>query len=152
MIVLISLNTMPVMAASITINNGLDEVNYKYNGFSDGDVWNVKLYQDSILKYDFSSTIAQIDQINNTWHLAFSSRGPDKNGVTLCVFAGTYDVVATGTHNSNIISNEDKITISEDDVCSPAIPPIPELSPLVLTASGILGIMLISRRYTKITK
>jgi hypothetical protein len=32
---------------------------------------------------------------------------------------------------------------------SHAISPIPELSPLVLTSAGILGIILISRRYTK---
>lgn len=117
MIVLIAISAMPVMAASISFVEGLDEVKYKYNGFLANDLWTVKLYQGSTLKYDFNGTIYQIDQ-QNPLYVWLSSLGHTGNGVRLCVVAGTYVAVATGTHDSNIITNNRHITISENDVCS----------------------------------
>lgn len=148
MIVMIAISTMPVMAASITIIDGQDEVKYKFNGFLANDPWTVKLYQGSTLKYDFSGTISQIGP-GNPYYVWLSSRGNTGNGARLCVVAGTYDADATGTHNTETIIKKGAITISENDVCSPTISPIPELSPLILTSAGILGLVLISRRYTK---
>jgi len=148
-IVLISICVMPVIAApNITTIEGLDEVKYQYNGFSVNDTWTVKLYQGSILKYDFSGTIDQID-IQSPWYVWLSERGNTGNGIRLCVEAGNYSTVTTGTHGSTTITEDDHISISEKYVYSPLIPPIPELSPIILTSTEILGLVLISIRYTK---
>lgn len=135
----------------IVIDDGANKV--KFNKFSAGDPWSITIRDASTgeLRYQFSGTIQSDGNQNPNVFIWFSEVSPGglNNGVQKCLWTGSYTVHAEATHNGNTISEDCSITIEEESTCEPKIPPIPELGTIVLTSTGIIGILLISRKYRK---
>jgi hypothetical protein len=153
-IVLISAIIMPVVMGDSGPNILIDnkENNVKYQKFDLGNPLHIILYDHSTgaLAYDFREIFGSPGTAGNNEFIWFEDVSPGglKHGVQKCIFPGSYDVFAEGTNNGNIISASGLITITEDEACNGnRIPPVPELSPLLLTSAGLLGIVFASRKY-----
>lgn len=126
----------------------------KFQKFNDGDSWNIDLRDTSdMLRYRFDGTIAMDDtkQSGKNWKVWFQcvSPGAEKHGIERIIVPGTYNVYANGTTGGGLIEESGQITIEDISSCGEPISPIPELSTIALMSAGILGIVLVSRKYRK---
>lgn len=150
-IVLILLAPILVMAApdsSIVVDDADNKV--KYSKFDSGDQWSITI-RDAItnkIAYQFSGTIGD-EQAGNNAFVWFEEVSPGalKFGVHECVVAGSYNLHAEGTHNGVTYTKDGPLTVTEQEACEPPIPPVPELSTVVLVSTGIFGMILVSRKY-----
>ncbi len=161
LIALIALSAIPSMAAleqKIVISDPDNRV--KYQKFEPGDPWNITVRNTTTneIVYQFSGTIG-MDSTNlagNNWFVYFScvSPGALNNGVLRFLVPGTYEVYANGTNNGQLIEETGTITVlREDDEdnqdCGRPTRPMPEINPIILTSAGIMGLLLISRKYRR---
>ena len=138
----------PPVTPTIVIDDGDNKV--KFDKFSVGDPWHV-IMTDPVsgnVLYDFSG-IAQGGDPNPNHFIWFSEVSPGalKNGIQKCIVQGSYDVHAEIVHDGITYTENGFITVEAANTCEPPIPPIPELGTIVLTSAGMLGLVLISRKY-----
>lgn len=120
----------------------------KYHNFNKGDPWNITLLNiaTNALAYQFNDTIGEPDTENN-WFVWLGNIYPnEQHGIQKCIFSGNYSVYASASHNGIIIEKKGDITVNSSDACR--FPPVPatELNPIILILTGLLGILLVSRK------
>lgn len=153
-LVLIAAGAVPAVAINTAISDQNNTVNYV--GFDVGDPWNITIWNATTgaLAYDFSGTIGS--HTGQSWKVWFScpSKGQLDNSIQrIIIMPGTYSVTANGTHGSTLYSDgPTQVTVNATDGetgtwCEQPISPIPELSTIMLVSAGLLGILMISRKY-----
>ncbi|KCZ72524.1 hypothetical protein ANME2D_00952 [Candidatus Methanoperedens nitroreducens] len=159
LLILVAATAIPSMAAGEKIEIDDDENKVMFQKFKEGDIWSIILWNASTnaLAYQFNGTIGEQNTTldGKTWKVWFNcvSPGALKHGILYSIKPGTYNVSASGVTGGNLISADPGIiTILKSDgdeysPCGGPIPPVPELSTVVLVSSGLLGILFISRRY-----
>ena len=155
-ILLIAISAIPVMAdPDCSIYPGQNEVKFSFQTFVSGDHWDIEIISDmsqTTLKYDLNSNDYGKISGGEDWYVWLSNKDQTQtNGIRLCVQDGDYYAVATGYHGTDSYRDNKSISIKSVDLigCNGIIPAVPELSPFILTSAGILGLVLISRRYKK---
>lgn len=133
-----------------TIN--IDDQNNKiwYLEFNKGDPWNITLLNitTNALAYQFNDSIGEPDTTDNSWFVLLGHISPDEQyGIQICVFPGIYNVYTNASHNGITMEKNGVIIVNSSEACrSPPIP-TPELNPIILVLTGLLGILLVSRKH-----
>ncbi len=79
--------------------------------------------------------------------MTFENNQSTHNSITICAQNGTYNITARGIHDNTVIASSEGVIRVDVSACDTPIPFVPELSSMVLTTMGFIGILLVSRRY-----
>jgi len=116
----------------------------KYMGFEKGDPWNIKLLNTttSALTYEFNNTIGEMDTDGKNWSVWFGYV-LGKEGMQYCISPGSYFVYAKASHNGILTENNGGIAVNSSEACGSPIPPVSEMSTMLLTFTGLIMTLLI---------
>ena len=132
----------------IEINDTSNKI--KFHKFQQGDPWNITLLNSSTneIVYKFNGTIAENNTTiaGNNWFVYFGKDGALNNGVQKCIFPGTYNVSVNATKGGVLVENNGKINVKEDE-CNQALVPVPELGNIIFILAGLLGMLLVLKKY-----
>jgi len=129
----------------------INDTKIRFHNFVGGDPWNITINNASNgkLAYQFNGTIGENNTTisGNDWFVYFGNDGNLNNGVQKCIFPATYNISVNGTTYGEPIERNGQITVMVNEACQPTINPVPEISRIILILTGILGIILVMKKY-----
>lgn len=131
------------------INIDQNDNKISYHDFNKGDPWNITMLNIATngLSYKFNDTIGEPDTPENNWVVWLGNISRDEqHGIQKCIFPGNYSIYTNASHNGIIIEKNGQITVNSLEACRFPPVPAPELNPIILILTGLLGILFISRK------
>ncbi len=129
---------------TISIIGDNNKVKFKNfdTSLTNGDIWNITMFQGGKLVYQFNGKIR-----SDPWFVTFEHNQSINNSVNICAQNGSFNIIARGLHDNIVIASSEGVIRVDVPACDTPIPFVPELNSMVLMTVGLIGILLVSRRY-----